>query len=147
MSTKPSDLTPGQQHLLKEGIEVLAAMAYANSRAHGFWEDFYATCTVLADVDQPSISGGSKLQQKYLLDTKLHKIALIHSELGEMTEGVRKPHADEHCPEFTSEEVELADAVIRILDYAGAFDLRLAEAVLAKMEFNASRPYKHGKGA
>jgi NTP pyrophosphatase (non-canonical NTP hydrolase) len=72
-------------------------------------------------------------------------IALMHSELSEMLEGVRKPKTDEHCPQFTSEEVELADVCIRIFDYAGGFQLRLESAINAKMEFNRGRPHKHGK--
>jgi hypothetical protein len=60
---------------------------------------------------------------------------------------VRKPGPDQHCPDFTSEEIEAADALIRLFDYAQEWGLRLAEAVTAKMEYNASRPYKHGKGA
>ena len=39
----------------------------------------------------------------------------------------------------------MADVLIRIGDYCGANNLRLEEAVKAKMEFNKTRPYKHGK--
>jgi NTP pyrophosphatase (non-canonical NTP hydrolase) len=120
-------------------IDELISECYGNSERHGFWNDYFDTMAVLhAHVH---------LQTKYVLDTKLHKHALITSEIGECIEGVRKPCADSHCPAFTSEEVELADAVIRILDYAGAFQLRLAEALLAKMRYNATRPHMHNKGA
>jgi len=77
---------------------------------------------------------------------KGEKIALMHSELSEMFEAVRKHNGpSEHIPEFTAEEEELADLFIRGIDYAGAFNLRLAQAIVAKMDFNLSRPYKHGK--
>lgn len=66
-------------------------------------------------------------------------IALMHSELSEALEGVRKGAQDEHLPEFTSEEVEFADALIRIFDYAGARQLRLGEAFVAKLLYNANR--------
>lgn len=72
-------------------------------------------------------------------------IALIHSELSEGLEGHRKGLQDDHVPEFTSLEVELADAVIRILDLAGGLNLRVAEALIAKHSFNQSRPFRHGK--
>ncbi len=68
------------------------------------------------------------------------------TELAECVEGVRRGNPpDEHCPEFTTEEIELADCVIRIMDHATARNCRLGEAIVAKMEYNEGRPYKHGK--
>lgn len=72
-------------------------------------------------------------------------IALMHQELSEMLDGIRKPGPDSHCPQFTSETVELADLVIRAMDYSGKNNLPLGQAILAKMEYNRTRPYKHGK--
>ena len=72
-------------------------------------------------------------------------IALMHSELSEMLEGVRKPGPDTHCPAFTSEEIEMADLFIRAGDYCVGRGLRIGAAIEAKMVFNASRPHKHGK--
>lgn len=66
-------------------------------------------------------------------------IALMHSELSEALEGIRKNAQDDHLPQFKSVEVELADALIRIFDYAGAADLRLGAAFVAKMAYNATR--------
>lgn len=76
---------------------------------------------------------------------KGEQIALMHSELSEMLEGVRKPKADDHCPDFTSEEIEAADVLIRLFDYCLGHHLRLGAATLAKMAFNETRPMKHGK--
>lgn len=41
--------------------------------------------------------------------------------------------------------VELADALIRILDLAGSLELPLQEIIEAKLTYNATRSYKHGK--
>jgi NTP pyrophosphatase (non-canonical NTP hydrolase) len=47
-------------------------------------------------------------------------------------------------PGFSAIEEELADVVIRILDYAGGRDLDLEGALEAKMRFNDARSYRHG---
>lgn len=66
-------------------------------------------------------------------------IALIHSELSEALEGIRKNQNDDHLPHRKMEEVELADAVIRIMDYCGAFNLDLEGAIKEKLEYNKHR--------
>jgi NTP pyrophosphatase (non-canonical NTP hydrolase) len=66
-------------------------------------------------------------------------IALMHSELSECLEGVRKDLQDDKLPHRPMEEVELADTLIRIFDYAAGFGLDLEGAYLEKMAFNASR--------
>lgn len=139
--TKPSHLKPGQLSFMMEALQMFAAMANANSREHGFYDEQDRVHNFLAD------KLGGEAEAKYLLDVRLSKIALIHSELGEMTEGVRKPGPDQHLPEFTQEEVEAADTFIRLMDYAQEWGLRFAEAVVSKMEYNAGRPFMHGKGA
>ena len=79
-------------------------------------------------------------------DNTGEKIALMHSELSEALEADRKDiEADDKVPEFSGLEAELADTVIRILDFAGHHELRLGEAIIAKTLYNLTRPPKHGK--
>ncbi len=40
--------------------------------------------------------------------------------------------------------VELADAIIRILDYCGKEGIDIDEAIRIKHEYNKTRPYRHG---
>lgn len=66
-------------------------------------------------------------------------IALMHSELSEALEGVRKGLQDEKLPHRKAEEVELVDALIRIFDYAGAYGLDLDGAFWEKRAYNLKR--------
>jgi NTP pyrophosphatase (non-canonical NTP hydrolase) len=47
---------------------------------------------------------------------------------------------DDKLPHRPALEVELADAIIRIMDLAGAMNLDIAGAICEKMTYNAQRP-------
>jgi NTP pyrophosphatase (non-canonical NTP hydrolase) len=68
------------------------------------------------------------------------KLMLIVSEVAEAMEGDRKGLMDDKLPHRSMREVELADALIRICDLAGAYNLDLGGAVAEKLAFNAQRP-------
>ena len=74
------------------------------------------------------------------------KLALMHSEISEVLEALRKGNPpDDKIPEFSSAEVELADLIIRALDWTAFHGYDMEKTILAKCEFNKTRPYKHGK--
>lgn len=74
----------------------------------------------------------------------LKQLAMIHSEVSEVLEAMRKEKGHEVVVE------ELADIIIRVLDFYAFLaqthytNLSLADAVVAKMEKNISRPKMHG---
>lgn len=69
----------------------------------------------------------------------LSKLALVHSEVSEAVEGVRKGLMDDHLKERPMAEVELADAIIRAMDLAGHEGWDLAGAIIEKLYYNAER--------
>jgi NTP pyrophosphatase (non-canonical NTP hydrolase) len=65
-------------------------------------------------------------------------IALIHSELSEALEAYRKNRGVDAIAE------ELADIVIRVGDLCGYLGIDLEDAVVRKMAYNETRPWRHG---
>ena len=77
---------------------------------------------------------------KYPIErNKGEMIALMHSELSEMLEGVRKNTMDDHLAHRLNEHVEAADLLIRLLDYCGGHGIPLGEVFLEKLEYNLKR--------
>lgn len=80
----------------------------------------------------------------------LVRAMLVVTECAELAEAARhgtlqQPSA--HIPEFTQAAEEWADIVIRAFDHArddGVGPYTLAEAIVAKMDYNATRGYRHG---
>lgn len=72
-------------------------------------------------------------------------IALVHGELSEAVEALRKGNPpSEKIPQFSHAEEEFADAIIRMLDQARKNNWDIGGAILAKMAYNKTRPYRHG---
>lgn len=78
--------------------------------------------------------------------TSLEIHMLIVSEIAEATEEVRNKTKPIYRtgPKYKGELIELADAVIRILDYCEYQGYDLGAAIEMKNEFNRTRSYRHG---
>lgn len=111
-----------QASKLSKAMATIVSAAHGASRTAGWWTD---------------TKTGQDLDVQSMVPTKL---MLIVSEVSEAMEGHRKGIADDHLPHRSMLEVELADAVIRIADLAGALDLDLGGALAEKMAYNAQRP-------
>lgn len=76
------------------------------------------------------------------------RLMLIVSEIAEAMEEYRSGYAPDyvyyHGPKPEGIPMELADAVIRILDLSGQFNINLEAAIREKMAFNKTRPELHG---
>lgn len=112
-----------QQQAAKDAGRTLQEICHGAARAAGWWID--------------AKTGESITSNPYCFSNKL---CLIHSELSEAMEGDRKGLKDDKLPHREMREVELADAVIRAFDLAGAYGMDLGAAIAEKLAFNAQRP-------
>ena len=99
----------------------LAAAIYDNARNHGFWD-------------------GDRNFGEMLM--------LVTSELAEALEEHREGRPNVYTGVKAKPEgvaVELADALIRILDTMHSLGVDIDAVVADKMAYNATRPFKHGK--
>jgi len=65
-------------------------------------------------------------------------IALMHTELSEAMQGYRK-NEEWHAPVGE----DMADTIIRILDFCERHRINIGQAVIEKMKKNDARPYLH----
>jgi len=117
-------------------IENLTVQVYIESAIAQLQKEIYAG-NVLAGWWTDLATGTAK--PKGSITEILAKFALVHSEVSEATEGVRKGMMDDHLKHRPMVEVELADAIIRILDVAGHEGWDVAGAITEKLAYNAQR--------
>lgn len=124
------------KHEITNAGDLLVDICHGASFDAGWWFHHKTGLDLRQVINSPKdalqeLLGGALVSQK---------LCLTHSEVSEAMEGHRKGLMDDKLPHRTMLEVELADAVIRIADLAGALGLDLGGAIAEKLAFNAVRP-------
>lgn len=109
---------PNKTFAMHVSLRDLQDLCHLCSRRSGWWEG---------------------VEQRNLDEVIGTKFVLIHSEISESMEGFRKNKMDDHLKNRKAVEVEMADAIIRILDTAEYLGLNIAEALMEKLAYNATR--------
>ena len=107
---------------MKQQIDDLMFECHKQSKDAGWWID---------------INTGKSIQENPFAFS--NKLMLTVSELSEAMESDRKGLMDDKLPHMDGRVVELADALIRIFDLAGAYNMPLGKAFEEKMTYNAGR--------
>lgn len=111
------------QDEIKSTFSYLSALCHGNSFDAGWWFDLHYDR--LADMADPSVQAS--------------KIALIHSEVSEALEHLRRGTNDDKLTHRNGVEVELVDVIVRVFDLAGAYGYDLGGALIEKMAYNNVR--------
>lgn len=139
MGSSSWDESEGTDNLtFVSSFKSLSCRAHANAIEKGWWKErdallslAYRHSGIMGQFAQTTLDAAN--------------LALIHSETSEALENVRHAYEpDDKIPEFSGVEAELADVLIRIMDFSAKRGFRIAEAVIAKMAMNKTRSEKHG---
>lgn len=108
--------------------------------------DFIRSYAVIAEYAQTNAANKGFWDKGIENRNRAEMFALMHSEISEALEADRHGNPPSvKAAGFSSVAEELADEIIRIMDYSHAFNENVPGAMCAKMLYNEKRERKHGK--
>ena len=127
-----------------KSLNELSKEVHENAVAHGWWDEERAFGEIIALCH----SELSEALEEYRKNKPMFYRYCYKEDCEYCNKGVcqnaRGMTTD--CREKKAEGIatELADCIIRILDYCGKEDIDIDEIIAVKMAYNKTRPYKHG---
>lgn len=138
MSNEAGEITP--DHAIAV-LEALQEDIHETAVSKGWWKEHDNLRKLIQDHGEQYELSSDFADDMYVFARAL----LIVSEVSEGIEARRNKNApDDKLPQFDGLSVELADAIIRVLDLGHRFNLQVPEAIIEKMRYNKGRSYKHG---
>lgn len=138
--TEQPDTTPNPQEEFISSFNYIQRRAHSNAQNKGFWDQFQESYQILQEAGRQDLADA--LRVTHILKT----LALVHEEVSEGASAWRENNKnDDKITDMSGLEVELGDAVIRIMDLAGKLNLNIAKAIIRKMDYNSLRERMHGK--
>lgn len=131
--------TIGAPH--EQALNDISTVIHQQNVDAGWWEDLHNVLDIIDTAMQDDPHEVRQLMQKKVQTWfVMSKLALVHSEISEMLEGIRKGKMDDHLPDREASEVEGADAFIRLADLMGFLQHQLGTATGEKFDYNQERP-------
>lgn len=121
-------------------ISEIVTRAHDNAVKHGFWDPAPEFGTAIALIHSELSEALEEMRAGNKIRPGAPVPMLYYSGGGYVATGPTKA-----CTKPEGVAVELADAVIRIADLCGHLGIDLEAAIALKMEYNETRPFKHGK--
>lgn len=121
-------------------ISEIVTRAHDNAVKHGFWNPAPEFGTAIALIHSELSEALEEMRAGNKIRPGAPVPMLYYSGGGYVATGPTKA-----CTKPEGVAVELADAVIRIADLCGHLGIDLEAAIALKMEYNETRPFKHGK--
>jgi len=124
-------------------LNEFAKEVHKNAVKHGWWEDNRSFGEIIALCH----SELSEALEEYRSENPafwFEKKDEISSMFGEESYDKCKHFSEWRGEKPEGVAVEMADCIIRILDWCGKENIDIDSILKAKHEFNKTRPYKHG---
>lgn len=122
-----------------KNLNEMAKEVHQNAVEHGWWEEERSIGEIIAlchsELSEALEEHRNNKPQIYFVGYDMQDRKIVKDAPFEGAYGICKPEGT---------AIELADCIIRILDYCAHEGIDVEKAIEIKHEYNKTRPYRHG---